>query len=135
MIIPKNLQEKRDELAREFENQAWRAAPYTDVTIDSSFRDGFNSACNLLLPEIEKMVELLEGSLEVRNFEAPEDTEVKALGERIGFGALLDAAVKGWHQSAKENGYPPGGAFTVGNCHATVESALQSWHEFLEGGE
>ena len=60
MTLPKNPQEKRDKLAREFENQAWRAAPYTGVTIDSSFRDGFDSAFNLLLPEIENMVEAIE---------------------------------------------------------------------------
>lgn len=59
MKIPKKLEEKRDELAREFEDQAWRAAPYTEVTIDSSFRGGFDSACNLLLPEIEKLEKAL----------------------------------------------------------------------------
>lgn len=52
--IPKKLEEKRDQLAHDFENYAWRAAPYTEVTIDSSYREGFNAACNLLLPEIEK---------------------------------------------------------------------------------
>ena len=130
MTIPKKLKEKRDELAQDICVMPWTTLE-SDEERKEYFNQGFNSACNLLLPEIEKMVELLEGSLEVRNFEAPEDAEVKALGERIGFGALLDAAVKGWHQSAKENGYPPGGAFTVGNCHATVESALQSLREFL----
>lgn len=60
MTLPKKLEEKRDVLAREFENYAWRAAPYTEVTIDSSYREGFNSACNLLLPEIKKLEEALE---------------------------------------------------------------------------
>lgn len=85
----------------------------------------------LQLPELKALLEILESSLYVRDFEAPEDSEVKAIGERIGFGALLDAAVKGWHQSAKEKGYPPGGAFTVGHCHTTVKSVLTQWREFV----
>lgn len=59
-MTPKRLQQKRDELAHEHENYAWRAAPYTEVTIDSSFRTGFDSACDLLLPEIQKLREALE---------------------------------------------------------------------------
>lgn len=85
----------------------------------------------LEMPELNDLIELLERSLEVRIIEVPEDNEVKALGERIGFGALLDSAVKGWHQNAKENGYPPGGAFTVGHCHATVENAILRWRSFI----
>ena len=95
---------------------------------EADFRAGFLAA--LELAEVKELVELLERSLEVRDFEAPEDAGIKELGERIGFGALLDSAVKGWHQSAKEKGYPPGGAFTLGHCHATVESALTAWRSF-----
>ena len=60
MTLPKKLLEKRDELAHEHENYAWRAAPYTEVTIDSSFRTGFDSACDLLIPQIEKLREALK---------------------------------------------------------------------------
>lgn len=95
---------------------------------DGDFVEGFMAA--LELEEVKGMVEILERSLHVRDFEAPEDAEVKKLGERIGFGALLDSAVKGWHESAKEKGYPPGGAFTVGYCHSTVESSLTAWKKF-----
>lgn len=137
MKIPKKLEEKRDLLAaahaKEYEEEY---APSVMVLAqENEYKEAFNAACNLLLPEIQKLVELLQDSLEVRNFEAPEDAEIKALGERIGFGALLSAAVKGWHKSAKENGYPPEGSFTVGHCHGTVESALQSLREFLNEEE
>ena len=101
---------------------------YRIKDIEKSFIAGFRAA--LELAEVKELVELLERSLEVRDFEAPEDAGIKELGERIGFGALLDSAVKGWHESAKEKGYPPGGAFTLGHCHATVESALTAWRSF-----
>jgi len=48
MTIPKKLEEKRDELAREFNSKEYGSK------ID--FKKGFNSACNLLLPEIEKII-------------------------------------------------------------------------------
>lgn len=94
-----------------------------------AFVEGFRAA--LEMPELKELLEVLERSLKVREFDAPEDAEVKALGERIGFGALLCAAVKGWHQSAKEKGCPAGGAFTVGHCHATVKSVITKWRTFI----
>lgn len=51
MNIPKKLEEKRDELAREFNSKEYGSK------ID--FKKGFSSACNLLLPEIEKLREAL----------------------------------------------------------------------------
>lgn len=51
MNLPKTLQEKRDELAREFNSKEYGSK------ID--FKKGFNSACNLLLPEIEKLLATL----------------------------------------------------------------------------
>lgn len=52
MNLPKNLEEKRDELAREFNSKEYGSK------ID--FKKGFNSALYLLLPEIEKLEETLE---------------------------------------------------------------------------
>lgn len=121
-----NLEERLKQLLSNFE-------PFNYGNSDEEQRDafveGFKKA--LELPELKGLVDVLERSLYVRDFEAPEDSEVKSLGERIGFGALLDAAVKGWHQSAKEKGYPPGGAFTVGHCYTTVKSVLTQWREFV----
>ena len=145
MTLPKNLQEKRDELSLGRAENFWGERDSLEQEEQNSFDDivkhyksGWNDCANLLLPEIEKMVELLEDSLEVRNFESPEDAEVKVLGERIGFGALLSAAVKGWHKSAKEKEYPYEGVNTVGHCYGTIQSAIQSLREFLgeesEGG-
>lgn len=52
MTIPKNLQEKRDELAELHHDK-------TNTRL-GHYKKGFNSAFNLLLPEIEKLKEALE---------------------------------------------------------------------------
>ena len=70
-----------------------------------------------------------------RDFPAVEDAEVRALGERIGFGALMDAAEKEWRASLAAR-YPlcVGGEFVHGPCRATVDS-LRARIEALLGGE
>lgn len=50
--------------------------------------------------------------------------EVKALGQRIGFGALMSTASAGWREVLQEKGYPVGGEFVSGPCHASVVNAL-----------
>ena len=57
-----------------------------------------------------------------RNFPAPEDAEVRALGERIGFGALMSAASKTWADHAWETGIPYGSHFVCGPCESTLEA-------------
>ena len=76
MKIPKKLEVKRDELAREFENQAWRAAPYTEVTIDSSFRDGFDAGYQVALNEANERIQVLREALEFyANYENWDETD------------------------------------------------------------
>jgi hypothetical protein len=50
--------------------------------------------------------------------------EVKALGRRIGFGALMSTASAGWREVAQERGDPIGGEFVAGPCHGTVTHTL-----------
>jgi hypothetical protein len=50
--------------------------------------------------------------------------EVKALGRRIGFGALMTTASAGWREVLAEHGYPAGGEFVAGPCFATLQSTL-----------
>lgn len=52
MTLPKNLEEKRNALAELHHDK-------TNTRI-GHYKKGFNSACNLLLLEIEKMVEALK---------------------------------------------------------------------------
>lgn len=58
MTLPKKLEEKRDELA-----QYICVMPWTTLEVDDErkeyFNEGFNAACNLLLPEIKKLEEAL----------------------------------------------------------------------------
>ena len=52
-------------------------------------------------------------------------SEVEALGERIGYGALMTSASASWHARLKHDGWPTGGAFVAGPCHATVLKNLE----------
>ena len=58
--------------------------------------------------------------------------EVEALGVRIGFGALMASASASWRKTLERCGYPSGGEFAVGPCHATVVSALSRARSALE---
>ena len=59
MKIPKNLQEKRDELARDW-TKGWNpSADSENSVIALNYKKGFNDCANLLLPEIEKLEKAL----------------------------------------------------------------------------
>ena len=57
MNFPKKLEEQRDELAERYSSMSYPAL--TRMRMSQDFHSGFNSACNLLLPEIEKFREAL----------------------------------------------------------------------------
>ena len=59
-----------------------------------------------------------------RDFPAPEDAEVRAICERIGFGAVMGAASKTWADKCRETSMPAGGQHTAGPCEVTVDRAL-----------
>lgn len=50
--------------------------------------------------------------------------EVKALGERIGFGALMSTASAGWREVLAAKEWPTGGEFVAGPCFGTVQATL-----------
>ena len=59
MKIPKNFQEKRDELARDW-TKGWNpSADSENSVIALNYKKGFNDCANLLLPEIEKLEKAL----------------------------------------------------------------------------
>lgn len=80
------------------------------------------------LREAEKVLALCH----TRDFEAPEDAEVLAIGRRIGFGALISAASKCWKDEAVRNGWPDGGQHTAGPCEITVRQTLAFLRAALE---
>ena len=60
MTIPKKLEEKRDELAKEW-TRGWNpSADSENSVIALNYKKGFNDCANLLLPEIEKLSAALE---------------------------------------------------------------------------
>jgi len=50
--------------------------------------------------------------------------EVKRLGLRIGFGALMSTAERAWREVAEELGHPAGGEFVSGPCRVTLDTLL-----------
>lgn len=78
---------------------------------------------NRLLDAAKEALDVL-GLCEGRSFDAPEDAEVKALGRRIGFGALMSAASKTWAEWLVEQGMPRGSNFVSGPCLATFEKTV-----------
>ena len=65
--------------------------------------------------ELIKILDLIDGhGTRATAIQAPEDAEVRALCERIGYGAVMDSAARQWFLKDKF------GAHTVGPCAATV---------------
>jgi hypothetical protein len=50
--------------------------------------------------------------------------EVEALGNRIGFGALMASASASWREALTKRGDFVGAEYVAGPCHATVVAAL-----------
>lgn len=58
--------------------------------------------------------------------------EVKRLGDRIGYGALMSSASASWREAARSRGTPEGGEFVAGPCFATVVSTLRRARAAIE---
>jgi DNA helicase HerA-like ATPase len=59
--------------------------------------------------------------------------EVRHLGDRIGYGALMSSASASWRNRLKEDGNPVGGEFVAGPCYATVLRTLRIARAALSG--
>ena len=59
MKIPKKLEEKRDGLCEKYKQKCLDNWHSPGLYLEPDFKEGFNSACSLLLPEIKKMEEAL----------------------------------------------------------------------------
>jgi len=104
----------RDDLVRALELQRDEARAETDA---------WHRQAGALVQQILAARAVL-AMCETRTFDAPEDEEVAALGERIGFGALMSAASKGWARWLACNKVPLGSQFTCGPCESTVWKLL-----------
>lgn len=66
----------------------------------------------------EKLIDLIDADgVGAKSITAPEDAEVKALCERIGYGAVMDSAARQWFLKDSV------GALTVGPCAGLIRDA------------
>ena len=65
VTIPKNIQEKRDELAENSVNRNFYELHESDARV-RHYKNGFDAACSLLLHEIEKLIYALQFECENR---------------------------------------------------------------------
>lgn len=86
------------------------------------------------LEEAARQAEKVLSLATARTFPAPEDAEVRRLGERIGFGALMSAAEKTWREWLAEQDMPLGSEFVAGPCRVTVERSIAALRAALKGG-
>ena len=105
MILPKNLQEKRDELAKNW-TKGWNTlADSENSVIALNYKKGFNDCANLLLPEIKKLREALNHYNQWSSLKEPDESDIRS---------DVDC-----------------GCCSQGSAGAVAYKALQSWQEFL----
>lgn len=59
MTLPKNLQEKRDAMCEAYKQECLDNWHSPGLYLKPDFKKGFEEACKLLLPEIEKLSEVI----------------------------------------------------------------------------
>lgn len=91
MTLPKRLQEKRDELAKEW-TRGWNPlADETNSVIALNYKKGFKDCATFLLPEIEKLREALL-RLTVRLDESASIHDIKPSAE------IVKQALNSWQE-------------------------------------
>jgi hypothetical protein len=84
----------------------------------------------LLTAAEEYRIMLLDSVVKVGpNWECPEDPEIEALCERLGYGDVISRAAYLWQRKDQI------GAFVQGPCLGTVQSSLKLFRAALAGGD
>ena len=66
--------------------------------------------------------------IRARGVDAPEDSQIMLLCERLGYGAVMDSAARQWYM--KTAGTPQEGAsHTTGHCATTIKNFLNRVNE------
>jgi len=84
---------------------------------------------------LEECVEVLELVEHPRREDPDYGAEVAALGDRIGYGAMMSSASASWRKFLEAKGMPLGSEFVAGPCQVTVTRALQMAREALSSGD
>jgi hypothetical protein len=74
---------------------------------------------------LQECVEVLELVEHPRREDPDYGAEVAALGDRIGYGALMSSASASWRKFLVAKGMPLGSEFVAGPCQATITQALR----------
>jgi len=78
-----------------------------------------------VLAALQECIDVLALCEHPRNVDPDYGDEVAALGDRIGYGALMASASASWRQRLEDDGVPAGGEFVAGPCQVTVTRALR----------
>lgn len=106
-------------------NMEYIAAASPDVLLAFIERIGALERENARLREaLEETEEVLALSENTPFPDPAYHDEVKRLGRRIGFGALMSTAERAWREVAEERGNPAGGEFVSGPCRVTLDNLL-----------
>ena len=89
----------------------------------------------LLRAALQECIEVLELVEHPRREDPDYGAVVAALGDRIGYGALMSSASASWRRRMKEDGFPVGSEFVAGPCQGTVTRALQIARAALSSGD
>jgi len=74
---------------------------------------------------LRECVEVLKLVEHPNNIDLKYSHDIETLGDRIGYGALMTTASALWRQYLYRDGFPVGGEFVAGPCHATVVKTLE----------
>lgn len=78
MTLPKNLQEKRDELCEYYKQECIDNWHSPGLYLKPDFNKGFEAACALLLPEIEKLREALNHYNQWSSLKEPDEADIRS---------------------------------------------------------
>jgi hypothetical protein len=88
-------------------------------------RECYPMQIDRLRKELENCIEVLSLVERPRFVDPDYGEEVRRLGDRIGYGALMSSASASWREKLAVQGYPLGAEFVAGPCYATVIDTLK----------
>jgi hypothetical protein len=84
-----------------------------------------------LVEAVEELLDSLTPACNVPCEDPAYGLEVKALGERIGYGALMSSASASWAEYAERQGIP-GSQHVSGPCYAVLTHEVEAVRELLK---
>jgi hypothetical protein len=117
-------QERLDGWKREFEKVQAKRDAYRERAEQAEARE---TALRDALVRAKDALNWRDNKIRLRHRDPLGEAEIRALGERVGYGVLMSTASRLWYEKAG------GGAFAVGDCLSTVEAADEAAARALSG--